>query len=104
MDRLRASHAPFARPLPKGLLLPLFPKWHPERQRLASPLLSLSTISTVIAACDRGGAWDVALMVLDEAREGEGTANVFAYTAAISACGKSGHWEKAVSLLEVILL
>lgn len=40
-------------------------------------------------------------MVLDEAREGEGTANVFAYTAAISACGKSGQWEKAVSLLEV---
>ncbi|CAN0093462.1 unnamed protein product, partial [Hapterophycus canaliculatus] len=64
--------------------------------------------STVIAACDRSGAWDIALMMLDEAREesgdggGVGTkANVFSYTAAISACGKTGHWQEAVRLLNV---
>lgn len=70
--------------------------------------------STVIAACDRGGAWDICLWMLEEAREErtEGAnananakatakANVFAYTAAISACGKAGHWEEAVSLLDV---
>ena len=72
--------------------------------------------STVIAACDRGGAWDICLWMLDEAREREegtereaeaeaaagGTkANVFAYTAAISACGKAGLWEEAVGLLDV---
>lgn len=70
--------------------------------------------STVIAACDRGGAWDICLWMLEEAREerAEGAdaaatatagarANVFAYTAAISACGKAGRWEEAVSLLDV---
>lgn len=67
----------------------------------------------MIAACDRSGAWDVALMMLDDAREEEdggdegggvktkGKANVFCYTAAVSACGKAGRWEEAVGLLDV---
>ncbi|CAB1097375.1 unnamed protein product [Ectocarpus sp. CCAP 1310/34] len=75
------------------------------------------SLTIVIAACDRSGAWDVALMMLDDAREEEdggdgenegrrvktkGKANVFAYTAAISACGKAGRWEEAVGLLDVL--
>lgn len=61
------------------------------------------THSTAIAACDRGGAWNVALSMLDEARDPERGpgANVFAYTAAMSACGRAGQWEKAFGLLDV---
>lgn len=39
---------------------------------LLCPTLIPPTIddnSAVISACDRGGAWDMALMMLDEARE-----------------------------------
>lgn len=80
--------------------------YYPPLQLLFHVTIPLFRRSTVIAACDRGGAWDICLWMLEEAREEHkdakgGRANVFAYTAAISACGKAGHWEEAVSLLDV---
>lgn len=105
-------------PPPQARSRPPKPSTVPSPVKVGFPHnnITVESDSIVIAACDRSGAWDVALMMLDDAREEEdggdggnegggvkakGKANVFAYTAAVSACGKAGRWEEAVGLLDV---
>ena len=56
--------------------------------------------AAAIAACDRGGAWEMALKLLLR-MDGRGVPpNTVAYNSAISACARAAQWRTALALLE----
>lgn len=72
---------------------------------------NVETYNTVLAVCQRAGAWESALEVLEEMKRGrkdeKGTGgevvpypDVISFNTAIGACGKAGRWCEALELLE----
>ena len=56
--------------------------------------------AAAIAACDKGGAWEMALKLLLR-MDGRGVPpNTVAYNSAISACARAAQWRAALALLE----
>lgn len=91
------------------------PSWRSAQALLAemrkngiSP--NVETYNTVLAVCQRAGAWEGALEVLGEMKRGQKDANrmgevvpcpdVISFNTAIGACGKAGRWCEALELLE----
>lgn len=71
---------------------------------------NVETYNTVLAVCQRAGAWESALEVLGEMKRGQkdekGSGkdvpypDVISFNTAIGACGKAGRWCEALELLE----
>ncbi|CAK0863572.1 unnamed protein product [Prorocentrum cordatum] len=52
-----------------------------------------------ISACDRGGQWQQACLLIGEMRQARMAPDVISYSAGISACARGGQWQQALSLL-----
>ena len=61
--------------------------------------MCMFSFSAAISACEKGGQWERALLLLDEMRRCGVKQDIFGFSAAISACAKGGQWERALSLL-----
>lgn len=57
------------------------------------------SFTAAIDACAQGGAWEMALALLDEMRDEGIPPTVRSFSTAISACGKGQQWGRAVALL-----
>ena len=68
-----------------------------QRQGLMPDVISYNA---GISACDKGGKWKHALLLLEDLRKKDATPDVTSYSAGISACGKGGKLKGALSLLE----
>ena len=54
------------------------------------------TYSSAMTACERGGCWEEALLLLGDMRTDRVVPNRVVYTAAIGACGSQGQWVQAL--------
>eukprot|EP00975_Prorocentrum_lima_P018233 3842799-Prorocentrum_lima.AAC.1 len=52
--------------------------------------------SAGISACEKGGEWEKALLLLAKMEGAKVEADVVSYSAVISACEKGGEWKKAI--------
>ena len=52
-----------------------------------------------LGACEKGGEWQMALLLLSEMPLESLLPNVFSFSAAISACEKGSRWQMALLLL-----
>merc|ERR1711862_788870 len=53
-----------------------------------------------MSACEKGGQWQCALMLLADMGRAQMTANMISFSAAMLACERGGQWQCAVLLLE----
>ena len=61
------------------------------------------TFSAAMSACEKGGQWQHALLLLKDMGCAHVAADVISFSAAMSACEKGGQWQHALLLLKVFL-
>merc|ERR1712222_230767 len=60
---------------------------------------NIITYNAGIGACEKGGQWPEALLLLREMGDVRLDPNIITYNAGIGACEKGGQWPEALSLL-----
>eukprot|EP00973_Karenia_brevis_P048957 6789658-Karenia_brevis.AAC.1 len=58
------------------------------------------SFNAAISACEKGGRWEHAVLVLDKLLNSGTTADVISFSAAMSACAKGGQWLHALSTFD----
>ena len=57
------------------------------------------TYGSAMTACERGGCWEEAILLLGDMRSERVAPNRIVYAAAIGACGSQGQWVQALQLV-----
>ncbi|CAE8699896.1 unnamed protein product, partial [Polarella glacialis] len=59
--------------------------------------------NAAISACEKGGQWQLSLLLLTELQVAKLAPTEVSYSAALSSCGQAGAWEPALVILETLL-